>query len=480
MFNRFASLLVALLLTCSAHAEVWQARYGVAETFNFKLYNADGTLDVDEADGGTEVSVSCNEGAETTATNDFVDEGTFYSIALTSGEMSCERVAVVIAATTTEVFFIQTNNHASAMTPVLWADVQNFGGSAGTFASGRPEVNTTHLAGTSQTGRDIGASVLLSSGTGTGQLSFTSGVVAANSTQWGGTAVASARPLVDTVQISGDSAAADALELAFDGTATGARIFGIDHQGTAAAVDAGTITLAAGAAYGDNTLTGATIWGCGSTQGYCQFNSVASNVGATDVLTLSANWGVTPSGTVTYYLYGTAAGSGAAPTVGEIADAVFDEALAGHTTAGTAGERLGRVPNAAAGGSGGLPTVDANNRIVGVQVFDEDSTTIDINGTTLGTVTTATTATNLTNLPTIPANWLTAAGTAADFTTEVQTGLATAAAVAAIDALADAIKAKTDNLTFTVTGEVDSNAKSMNDEPVCGTGDTGTPWKGCP
>ena len=102
-------LLLALLASTTAHAEVHRARYGVAETFNFKLYNADGTLDVDEADGGTEVSLSCDEGAETTATNDFVDEGTFYSIALTAAELKCERVAVVVAATTTEVFFIQTS-----------------------------------------------------------------------------------------------------------------------------------------------------------------------------------------------------------------------------------------------------------------------------------------------------------------------------------------------------------------------------------
>src|SRR5688572_27201605 len=100
---RYISILLLALLSISAHAEVWQARYGVAETFNFRLYNADGTLDVDEADGGTEVSLSCNEGAETTATNDFVDEGTFYSIALTATELQCERIAVVIGATTTEV-----------------------------------------------------------------------------------------------------------------------------------------------------------------------------------------------------------------------------------------------------------------------------------------------------------------------------------------------------------------------------------------
>lgn len=44
-------------------------------------------------------------------------------------------------------------------------------------ASGILSVNTTQVGGTSQTARDLGASVLLSSGTGTGQLSITSGAV---------------------------------------------------------------------------------------------------------------------------------------------------------------------------------------------------------------------------------------------------------------------------------------------------------------
>lgn len=44
-------------------------------------------------------------------------------------------------------------------------------------AAGVPGVNATYLGGTSQTGRDIGASVLLSSGTGTGQVSLSSGTV---------------------------------------------------------------------------------------------------------------------------------------------------------------------------------------------------------------------------------------------------------------------------------------------------------------
>jgi len=63
------------------------------------------------------------------------------------------------------------------------------------------------------------------------------------------------------------------------------------------------------------------------------------------------------------------------------------------------------------------------------------------------TTTTATTATTLTNLPAITANWLTAAGTAADFTTEIQTGLATAAALTTVDTVVDGIQADLSNAT---------------------------------
>jgi hypothetical protein len=51
------------------------------------------------------------------------------------------------------------------------------------------QANVTHINSTAQTARDIGASVLLSSGTGTGQLDFTSGVVKANLAQILGTAL---------------------------------------------------------------------------------------------------------------------------------------------------------------------------------------------------------------------------------------------------------------------------------------------------
>jgi hypothetical protein len=116
-------LLLALLGASPAFADVYQATYGVAKVFPFWLYNADGTYDVDEADSGTEVSLSCNQGAETTATNDFVDEGTHYSISLTAAELQCQTVVVVVNATVVGGFIIQTEGHASAFKTITEANV---------------------------------------------------------------------------------------------------------------------------------------------------------------------------------------------------------------------------------------------------------------------------------------------------------------------------------------------------------------------
>lgn len=64
------------------------------------------------------------------------------------------------------------------------------------------------------------------------------------------------------------------------------------------------------------------------------------------------------------------------------------------------------------------------------------------------------------------ANVMTAAAAAADLTTELQSGLATQASVDTIDDFLDteiaAIKAKTDQLTFTVANEVNANARYIN------------------
>ena len=260
-----------------------------------------------------------------------------------------------------------------------------------------PPVNTVALAGTAQTARDIGASVLISSGTGTGQLSVTSGVIASNVTQFGGVAgtFASGRPEVNTSHIAGSAVststaqigvnvvnaggtawgsgaitaasiatdaigaaeiAADAIgasevaanaiaEDAFDTTAGSFKPLGILDQGTAQAATATTVQLRSAAAFGDDTLLGATIVACGSTQGYCQSGIITDYVSATDTATV-ATWGVTPSGTVTYYVFGTAPGSGSGASAADV------WAYATRT----------------------------------LTALDEDSTTIDLNASAVGSV----------------------------------------------------------------------------------------------
>jgi hypothetical protein len=311
-------LLLALLGASPAFAEVWQARYGVAETFNFKLYNADGTLDVDEADGGTEVSLSCNEGAETTATNDFVDEGTFYSIALTSGEMQCERVAVVVAATTTEVFFIQTHSNASAMTPLFEANAAQVGGQTAsasgtvTFPNATLASTTNITAGTVTTATNvttvngIAANAITATAVANGAIdaaTFASGAI---------DATAIAADAIGASELASDAIGAAEIAAAAIDLATFASdvdtLFGIARRGTAQSATATTLVLDSGASFADDTAIGMTLIACGSTQGYCQSRLVTDYVLSTDTATV-ATWTVTPSGTITFYLIGSAPGT---------------------------------------------------------------------------------------------------------------------------------------------------------------------------
>lgn len=113
--RKLTQLLTLLCLTPFAFAAYTPPlEYGVAATITFDLYNTDGTLDVDEADGGTEVTLYCDEGAGATATNDFVDEGPYYSLSLTAAELQCARLVVSVGATDTNNIHIWTVGSASA------------------------------------------------------------------------------------------------------------------------------------------------------------------------------------------------------------------------------------------------------------------------------------------------------------------------------------------------------------------------------
>ena len=459
--KRFIATLVGALLCFPAFAEVWQARYGVAETFNFKLYNADGTLDVDEVDGGTEVSLSCNEGAETTATNDFVDEGTFYSIALTATEMQCERIAVVIAATTTEVFFIQTYGNASAMTPYVPANVEQYGGSAGTFASGRPEVNVSHIAGSAVS-------------TSTAQIGVN--VVNAGGTAWGSGAITAASIATDAIGAAEIAAGAIA-EDAFDTTAGSFKPLGILDQGTAQAATATTVQLRSAAAFGDDTLLGATIVACGSTQGYCQSGVITDYVSSTDTATV-ATWGVTPSGTVTYYVFGTAPGSGSGASAADVwayATRTLTALDEDSTTIDLNASAVGSVAGAVGSiGTGGITAASFGAGAIDAAAIAADAIgASEIATDAIGAAEIAASA--------IGSSEIADGGiTSAEFGTDAITATVVAAdAIGASELAADAAtEVASATLTAAETTPIAADAQEINGVTVLGAGTTADKWRG--
>jgi hypothetical protein len=96
-------------------------KYGVQAVINFELYEVDGVdLRTDAVDGGTDCNIMKDQGVETTCVNDFVDEGSGYSITLTATEMEAAQITLYIIDSATKVYLdkviqIETYGNASAM-----------------------------------------------------------------------------------------------------------------------------------------------------------------------------------------------------------------------------------------------------------------------------------------------------------------------------------------------------------------------------
>lgn len=179
-------------------------------------------------------------------------------------------------------------------------------------ASGR--VDVSKIAGTSQTARDIGASVLLSSGTGTGQLDFTSGVVKANVTQNAGSAITSAAGIQEVKVASLATGAITAASIAADA---------ITDAKVASDVTIASVTGAVGSVTGN---VGGNVTG---SVGSVAPGGIASTSFAAGAITAAA-------------IAADAIGASelAADAVSEIAGAVWDVTLASHLTGGTTGNAL--------------------------------------------------------------------------------------------------------------------------------------------
>jgi hypothetical protein len=89
---------------------------------------------------------------------------------------------------------------------------------------------------------------------------------------------------------------------------------GIIADGTAQAATATTLRLAAGETFADDEIIGATCVITGGSAGVGQSRTVTDYVSSTDTATV-ATWTTTPTGTITYNCFGTAAGSSGSVTI---------------------------------------------------------------------------------------------------------------------------------------------------------------------
>jgi hypothetical protein len=99
---------------------IYLRKYGVATTIDFCLYELDGTdLKVDAAHAAGDIAIMKDEGNQATPDNGFTDEGTGYSLILTSTEMQAARIVIYIVDQTSpkvwldKCLIIETYGHAS-------------------------------------------------------------------------------------------------------------------------------------------------------------------------------------------------------------------------------------------------------------------------------------------------------------------------------------------------------------------------------
>jgi hypothetical protein len=272
-------------------------------TGNFAALNGSATL--------THVSAGTYDLVLTTSDTDTVG---LCSIAIDDTTNACAPLYLqVVEEAIYDMFF------AASATGLIPANVTQWLGQAAAAVTnnGVPEVDITHIGGVAVS-------------TSTAQLGV-------NVVNFGGSAgtFASGIPAVNATQFSGDAAPADALEALYDTDGPHPQ-FGIVDQGTAQSASATGLVLRAGAAFADTTLVGMTLAVHGSTQGYWQTRVITANLLSGDAVTV-ATWTVTPSGTITYRIFGSAPGA----SLADIADAVWDEDATGHQTQGTFGQAIG-------------------------------------------------------------------------------------------------------------------------------------------
>lgn len=410
----------------------------VAYRVTFPILDADGDLVTGASGLDSEVSKDGGTFADCTneATEIATSSGVYY-LDLTSTEMNADTVAVIVktsssgAKTTTIVMYPEEAGD-------IRVNVTQFGGTNGTFASGRPEVNTSHIAGSSvsTSSAQIGVNVVNAGGTAWGSGAITAASIASDAI----TAAKIANGAIDAATFAADVDAEILSYIVDDATRIDASALNTASVTTIPAILVDTAEIgAAGAGLTEAGGTGdhltAVVWNA-AWDAEVQ-SEVADALGVYDPPTHAELTSATANLDATVSSRLASASYTAPPSAATVADAVWDEAQADHVGAGTFGETATEIASI---------LVDTGTTLDGkIDVIDGIVDAILLDTAEIG-----------------------AAGAGL-------TALATAANLATVDTVVDAIKVKTDSLTFTVAGQVDANIQYVNDVQVNGDG-SGTPW----
>jgi hypothetical protein len=221
---------------------------------------------------------------------------------------------------------------AKYSTGIRQANVTQFGGSNGTFASGRPEVNSTQFAGQTIT---AAAGVTLPSSVAS-PTNITAGVITTVTTLTNAPADSSG---ITTLLSRLSSARAGYL----------------DNLSAGAVALASSLSTLAGKFTGITSLL--------EILGLIAGKQTGNTTARTELRASGAG-----SGTYDETTDSLEALRDAGSTPAEVATATMEKLIADHSgVSGSVAERLSRLPNVAAGANGGLPTVNGSNYIAGMQ-----------------------------------------------------------------------------------------------------------------
>ena len=257
------------------------------------------------------------------------------------------------------------------------ADVRDYSGTAGTFSSGRPEVNTTHIAGSavSTSSAQIGVNVVNAAGTAWASGAITSSVLA-------------------TGCIGASQIANGAIDRATFAAETGMQSA---RSNTAQSATASTIVLDASASSVDDFYNDMFIYITGS-PGIGQCRRIRDYVGATKTATITPNWVTNPDSSSTFAIMPMSSS--------------WDETIADHLDSGSVGAALNAVSAGADPWSTALPGAYASGTagfILGTQSFAVAS----------GGITSASFASGAITAAAIAADAIGASELAADAATEI-------------------------------------------------------------